>query len=90
MHCMEAGLVDQWKVRTWARMKTEDGDVSLKDDDVSTVVTLDHLQSAFYLYLLIILLATFTFCIEILCKWKGEKGEKGKNSVFQFTPHAWY
>ena len=82
MHCMEAGLVNQWKVRTWARMKTEDGDVLIKDDDVSTVVTLDDLQSAFYLYLLIIILASFIFCIEIFCKWKGERGNK---SVFQFT-----
>ena len=79
---MEAGLVNQWKVRTWARMKAEDGDASIMDDEVSTVVTLDHLQSAFYLYLILIILACFCFCIEIFYKRKGRKG----NRVFEFTP----
>ena len=79
---MEAGLVNQWKVRTWARMKAEEGDVLIKDEEVSTVVTLDHVQSAFYLYLILMIFAGFSFCIEIFCKWKGERGNK---SVFQFT-----
>ena len=82
IRCMEAGLVNQWKKRTWARMKAEDGDASIKDDEVSTVVTLDHVQSAFYLYLILMIFAGFFFSIEIFCKWKGDR----VNRVFEFTP----
>ena len=31
--CLEAGLVHQWKVRTWARMKDEQGGIMLKDEE---------------------------------------------------------
>ena len=77
---MEAGLVHQWKVRTWARMKAEEGDVMIKDEEASTIVTLDHVQSAFYLYLIMIFFANFTFAIEMFCKWKRKMG----NRVFKF------
>ena len=79
--CLEAGLVHQWKVRTWARMKDEQGDIMLKDEKASTGVTLDDLQSAYYLYLFMLFLASFVFAIEIFWKWKGPRG----NRVSQFT-----
>ena len=79
--CLEAGLVHQWKVRTWARMKEEQGAIMMKDEKVSNGVMLDDLQSAFYLYLIMLLLASFVFAIEMFLKWKGARG----NRVSQFT-----
>ena len=80
--CMEAGLVNQWKVRTWARMKAEEEDVLVKDEDASTIVTLYDLQSAFFLYIIMIFFACFIFCVEMFCKLKEKRG----NRVFKFNP----
>ena len=82
--CLEAGLVHQWKVRTWARMKDEQGDVIMRDEKASAVVTLDDLQSAFYLYLIILFLASFVFAIEIFWKGNGYNGARGTRKS-QFT-----
>ena len=79
--CLEAGLVHQWKVRTWARMKDQHEGIMMMDEKASTGVMLDDLQSAFYLSLILLLLASFVFAIEIFFKWKGERG----NRVSQFT-----
>ena len=79
--CLEAGLVHQWKVRTWARMKDQHKGIMMKDEKASTGVMLDDLLSAFYLYLILLLLASFVFAIEIFFKWKEARG----NRVSQFT-----
>ena len=80
--CLEAGLVNQWKVRTWARMKAEEEDVMIKDEKASIIVTLDHVQSAFYLYFIMLFFASFIFGTEMLHRQK----EKVGNQVFKFTP----
>ena len=82
LRSLEAGLVDQWKVRTWARMKAEEEDVMIKDEEASTMVTLDHVQSAFYLYLIMLFFANLVFGIEMFKKLK----RKRDNRVFTFTP----
>ena len=79
--CLEAGLINQWKVQTWARMKAEEGDVMTKDEEPSTIVTLDHVQGAFYLYLVMLFIASFIFGVEMFRKWKGKRGKR----VFKFT-----
>ena len=88
---MEAGLVNQWKVRTWARIKieeawakmeSEEGDIILKDDQVATIITLDHVQGAFYLYIIMLICASLVFGTEIIQRRK----EKRDNRVFTFTP----
>ena len=63
-------------------MKAEEEDVMIKDEEVSTIVTLDHVQSVFYLYLIMLFFANLVFGIEMFRKWN----QKTDNRVFTFTP----
>ena len=80
--CLEAGLVNQWKVRTWARMKAEEEHIMVKDEEASDTVTLSHLLSTFFLYLIMLFFASLTFGIEMFPKWR----KKREITVFKFTP----
>ena len=60
MRSLEAGLVEQWKVRTWARMKLEVPDLTnnnLYERPDIDVLTLDDMQMAFQLYFISIVLS---------------------------------
>ena len=73
MRSLEAGLVEQWKARTWARMKLEVPDLTNNDlyerPDID-VLTLDDMQMAFQLYFISIVLSIIAAISEhIYGKW---------------------
>ena len=83
----ESGLVDEWKLRTWMRMKAESQHEStIELDDVETLeaLHLDDLQSVFILFALFITASVVTFLVE-LSRWRGsqrvKKGASGPGSL---------
>ena len=73
MRSLEAGLVEQWKVRTWARMKLEVPDLTnnnLYERPDIDVLTLNDMQMAFQLYFISIVLSIIAAISEhIYVKW---------------------
>lgn len=69
---MEAGLIEEWKWRTWVRQKEEAlarGDqIDYVEIPVIASLTLDDMQSAFWVVLLFTVLAFLTFGVEILTR----------------------
>ena len=63
----EAGLVDEWKLRTWMRMKAESQEEQAELDGVKTseALYLDDLQGVFVLYALFIAASVAAFLIEL-------------------------
>ena len=78
MRSLEAGLVEQWKVRTWARMKLEVPDLTnnnLYERPDIDVLTLNDMQMAFQLYFISIVLSIIAAISEhIYRKWCKTKG----------------
>ena len=65
----QAGFIDEWKWRTWVRQKEEAlarGDqIDFKEIPVIAPLTLDDMQSAFWLEALFSVLAILTFGVEM-------------------------
>ena len=77
MRSLEAGLVEQWKVRTWARMRLEITNLTsnnLYERPEIDVLTLSDMQMAFQLYLMFIVLSiTAAISEHIYLKWYKTK-----------------
>ena len=74
----ESGLVDEWKMRTWMRMKTESNEGPTELDNVRTTeaLHLDDLQSVFFIYGFFIAVSVLTYLIEVSCKHSSQKSEE--------------
>ena len=69
MRSLEAGLVDHWKVKTWARMRTEVDYLrsnNLYERPEIDILTLDDMQMAFQLYLMATVIAVTAAIIEYI------------------------
>ena len=77
MRSLEAGLVEQWKVRTWARMRIEVTYLASNDlfeRPEIDVLTLNDMQMAFQLYLMSTVLSVIAAISEnIYIKWYKSK-----------------
>ena len=73
MRSLEAGLVEQWKVRTWARMRLEITNLmsnNLYERPEIDVLTLSDMQMAFQLYFMSIVLSIIAAISEhVYRKW---------------------
>ena len=63
----EAGLIDEWKLRTWMRMKAESQEekIELSNVELSALV-MDDIQGIFILFALFVLASFVTFLFEVL------------------------
>ena len=63
----EAGLVDEWKLRTWMRMKaeSESEQVELSSAETAEALLVDDLQGVFVLFALFMAASVVTFAIEL-------------------------
>ena len=66
---LEAGLIDEWKLRTWMRMKAESQHEQIQLEDVKTLepLHLDDIQGVFIIYALSIAASVATFMYEVTC-----------------------
>ena len=70
----EAGLIDEWKLRTWMRMKAEFQHEQIDLDNMKTfqALNLDDVQGVFILYILFVVASIVTFILEVMC-WRGNQ-----------------
>ena len=80
----ESGLVDEWKMRTWMRMKTEsdEGQIELDNVRTSEALHLEDLQGVFLIYGFFIAASVLTYLIEVSCKHSSQNSE-------ELPPNAW-
>ena len=64
---LEAGLIDEWKLRTWIRMKAESQheSIELVNRKTAEALRLDDLQGAFFLFVLFVSVSIIAFVIEV-------------------------
>ena len=72
---LEAGLIDEWKLRTWMRMKAESKDEQIQLEDVKTLepLHLDDIQGVFIIYALSIVASVATFVYEVTCYRRNKR-----------------
>jgi len=81
---IEAGLIDEWKWRTWVRYKkgkVEAGDViDYKETPAISALTLDDMQSAYFLLIFFGIFSLIAFVVENLIKLKNKRKKKKKEN----------
>ena len=72
----EAGLIDEWKLRTWMRMKAESQEEKIELSNVKqSALLMDDVQGIFILFTLFISASFITFLLEVLF-WQGSHCSK--------------
>ena len=72
----EAGLIDEWKLRTWMRMKAESQEEKIELSNVKqSALLMDDVQGIFILFTLFISASFITFFLEVLF-WQGSHCSK--------------
>ena len=81
MRSLEAGLVDHWKVKTWARMRTEVDYLrsnNLYERPEIDILTLDDMQMAFQLYFMATVIAVTAAIIEYIYFKRNQPKDKSE------------
>ena len=81
MRLLEAGLVDHWKVKTWARMRTEVDYLrsnNLYERPEIDILTLDDMQMAFQLYFMATVIAVTAAIIEYIYFKRNQPKDKSE------------
>ena len=66
---LEAGLIEKWKTITWGRMKVEFetmSEISIYERPEIDILTLDDIQSAFYLFILTTIVSIIVAILECI------------------------
>lgn len=88
MRCIEAGLIEIWKRKTFKRMRDESETFEEKPKDLISVVTLTDVQVVFYLFSILFLASCLAFVVEVLNKRTRDAKEPPVHRIIRVQP-AW-